>query len=309
MDETRELTLTARLTFAVPERPEEMHTQLFILPHVPWEGRSELLAGQIFAEIGKELRFGAHWDALAKVEDLSDAASRTTNAEELSSGIEFSIHNTQAVWREVTNTLLGTRYSLAQARGFHDIQNEWKTANADENDIANIHLSKLEKFDNAVFLLARVEDLFLLLLFVNLWRMGTSIVDVNFASPDWAKAISWKSVRKGLSERGRLPADVSETEHEEILSVLERYQRTDSLEAVANYRNRITHILHPSVDDVKFSASLSFPKAMPGGGTDMTVRWPNRPEFEFLALYNAAAEALSQVVTLLRRLKRIPRFA
>jgi hypothetical protein len=67
--------------------------------------------------------------------------------------------------------------------------------------------------------------------------------------------------------------------------------------------------IHPSVDDPKFSASLCFPKQIPNGGIDMSVRWPAQAEFHFLELYADAAEALTRVVTLLRELKTIQRFA
>jgi hypothetical protein len=229
------------------------------------------------------------------------------SADDLWTGKELSVHNTREVWREVTNTLLGAKYLLAQARAFRDVKAE--VPPTDENTTSNVHLNMLESFDHAVYLLAKVEDLFLLLLFVNLWTTSSSVVDVDLSSSDWDRAVCWKSVRKGLADRSRFPADVTDAEYDAILNVFNNYERTGALERIANYRNRVTHTIHPSVDDPKFSASLCFPKQIPNGGVDMSISWPARAEFQFLELYADAAETLKEVVTLLRELKKIPRFA
>jgi hypothetical protein len=309
MDIRIEGSLKTTLAFALPDGSEKAYSQSFTLPRVSAESGPELLSAQLFAEVEKELRFGAYWDALADLQDLLRSVPRKISANDLWMGKELSVHNTREVWREVTNALLGAKYLLAQARAFRDVKAQVRPADTDENTASNVHLSMLESFDHAVYLLAKVEDLFLLLLFVNLWTTSSSIVDVDLSSSDWDKAVDWKSVRKGLAERSRFPADVTDAEHDAILKVFNSYQRTGALERIANYRNRVTHTIHPSVDDPKFSASLCFPKQIPNGGVDMSIRWPAQAEFQFLELYADAAEALTRVVTLLRELKRIERFA
>jgi hypothetical protein len=308
MGTSKEGSLIATLSFILSDQTEETYSRSFTLSHTPTRSGPELLTRQLFDEVGKELRFGAHWDALASVEDLSQCALCVISPDDFETGKEFSLHNTREVWREITNTLLSVKFLLAEARAFKDVRLEMEKTGADENGIVNVHLNMIKSFDHAVYLLAKVENLFLLLLFVNLWSTSTSIVKVDVSSPDWDRAIDWKSVNEGLLDRSRLPADVNDAEHNAILRVLNRYQRTGSLKRIADYRNRVAHTLHPSVDDPKFSASLCFPKQIQAG-VDMSITWPSRAEFQFLELYKDAADAFMRVATLLHELKKIQRFA
>lgn len=101
---------------------------------------------------------------------------------------------------------------------------------------------------------------------------------------------------------------MNDAERDAILRVVDAYERTDSLKRIADYRNRVTHTLHPSVDDPKFGASLCFPKKF-RGGVDMSISWPSRAEFQFLELYEDAADAFRRITSLLHELKKVQRFA
>lgn len=309
MENSQQSSLNALLRFTLADGSEMSYSQVFALSRVPPEEGPKLLAAQLFAEVEKELRFGARWDALPQVGDLSQSAPRTLSMDEIVNGREISVHNTREMWREITNTLLGVNYLLAQAGAYKDVKSSAEAAGNGENDIAMVHISMVESFDQAVSLLARVEDLFLLLLFVNLWTTSSSIVDVDLSLPDWDRSITWKSVKKGLTDRSRMPGDVADPECAAILDVVDSYQRTGALERIAGYRNRIMHTLHPAVDDPKFSAFLCFPKQRSKGVLDMSIGIPTVAEFDFSDLYRDAVEALKQVVTVLRKLKEIPRFS
>jgi hypothetical protein len=206
-------TLAATLKFSLPDGSEQTHSQSFVLPRVPAGGGPKLLADQLFADVAKELRFGAHWDTLIDIEDLLKSVPRTIATDDLASGVEFAIHNTREVWRELTNTLLAFKFLLAQARAFKDVEIELQNTPQQESATANVHLSKIESFDHAVYLLAKVEDLFLLLLFVNLWTTTTTIVNVDFSSREWDRAICWTSVRKGLTDGSKLPPELSDSDY------------------------------------------------------------------------------------------------
>src|SRR5438067_2368372 len=100
-----EATLKAELKFMFPNSSEQTHSRSFSLPRMTTEGGPQLLAAELFVEISKDLRFGTHWDALPKLEDLltHPVGETTLTAQAVEDGITLRAHNIGEVWREVTN--------------------------------------------------------------------------------------------------------------------------------------------------------------------------------------------------------------
>ena len=113
MENSKQGSLNATLSFTLRNGTEMSYSKVFALPRVPPAEGPKLLATQLFAELAKGLSFGAHWDALPTVEDLSESVQRTLSMDDVVNGREMSIHNTREVWREITNALLGVNYLLA----------------------------------------------------------------------------------------------------------------------------------------------------------------------------------------------------
>jgi hypothetical protein len=176
------------------------------------------------------------------------------------------------------------------------------------------HLNKLDAFDRAVYLLVRIEDLFLLMLFVNL---GNSLVKVDVEKPDWQKDIIWRKVKDGLKRRGTQPDanpylnSLSDDDYAAILETIRSLKGIQEVKEITDYRDSTTHRIRPSVDYPGFTAQLSFPKVRDGGKViqmSMPALSSSRVDHQFLELYEKAIKVYAHYVDVLRKLKRIPRF-
>src|SRR5437660_6504739 len=89
--------------------------------------------------------------------------------------------NTAETWFQIQNTFLQTAHLLAKSRAYKYVEDD----EAEEDLRLPIHLIKIQFFNSAAYLISKVEDLFLLLLFVNSER--SLIPDVDVHQPNWLK--------------------------------------------------------------------------------------------------------------------------
>jgi hypothetical protein len=308
--------LNATLTFRLSNGVEKSLTAHFQVPRTPADDGPKLMAENIFAEIQKDLWLGAHFDMLENCEDLSEHPFRTYTFEQQISGEHLFLENTSEVWREITNDLLETRYLLAESRALKDV--ELSLINKGEPEVSNrvlsVHLNKMDAFDRAIYLLARIEDLLLLLLFVNL---GNSLVETDLTRSDWQKDVTWRPIKEGLKRRGKNTYDnaylnaLSDEDYNKLIEVVRKFKGINEVQEITNYRDKTTHRIHPSVDYHGFGAHLVFPRVMQQGQTVrmMVPSSSKTTEFQFLDLYSNASKVFGHYVNLLRELKSIPRFA
>lgn len=306
--------LTVKLTFRVADK-EHSYSHDIVLPHAPTEDGIAIAATETFAEIEKEIHFSDFYEQLADPGPLMNHLRRSYKPEEFK-GKEHSFHlNTQHVWQEITNTLLSAKYSLAQARAYKDVELLMIKEGADTSNpqLLNVHFDKMSAFDAAVYRLAKIEDLFLLLLFVNL---GNSLVETNLESDDWQKRITWNAVKDGLRRRhpevvsNRYLNELPDEDYATIRSVFQKYKNPQVMQITA-YRDATTHRIPPSVDYSGLTGVLLFPKFPESGGSALVGSFVRRftIDHQFLDLYEMARKAFSHLVQVLKQLKEVPRFA
>jgi hypothetical protein len=185
--------------------------------------------------------------------------------------------------------------------------------------------------------LAKVEDLFLRLLFESL---GASLVDVNLAKPNWESSINRERIRKGLrmhpsnisrlrwwprichwlkSRRSDLHnrhlEELTTAEYEELIRIFNQFPNPNFVRVFTEYRNKLTHRLNPSVDypelyieleDRRGKQSvnkLGQPFVVYSIGSTRTVA-----EYTFETLFDAAAQTVAHYIALLSDLQKISRF-
>lgn len=286
---------------------------------MPDDSGIALMTTQTFGEIQKELSFSTHYKKLADLADLLIHPPLSFGLEEQITG-EYAFRvNTHEVWREITNTLLTARYLLAQSRAYKDVELLLikEGAHIKSNEVMNVHLAKMNAFDGAIYRLAKIEDLFLLLLFVNL---GNSLVETNTDSDDWQKKITWNAVRDGLRKRepavvsNRYLNALSQEGFEKILAAFQQFKNPKEVFEITSYRDATTHRIAPNVDYEGFRASLVFPKGIVELREKRVIKQSflvpvSKVDFEFLPLYKKAAKVFGHYVQVLRELKQITRFA
>jgi hypothetical protein len=321
METERFGSLKTTLKFVIDGK-EEGFSRDFVVPLNGHNSGPETLALEIFADVQKELLFGKYWDAIENPSDLGIHKNRSYSIEDQWTGEYLFLENTRAVWFEIQNNLLEARYLLAQSRAHKAVElaiiEEQKLTpeSARENHrVLNIHLNKLDAFDRAVYLLARIEDLFLLMLFVNL---GNSLVeDVDVEKPDWQKDIVWRKVKDGLKRRGTQPDAnpylnaLSDADYAAIMETIRSLKGIQEVKEITDYRDSTTHRVRPSVDYPGFTAQLSFPKVREEGKVivmSMPALSSSLVDHQFLELYEKATKVYAHYVNVLRKLKRIPRF-
>jgi hypothetical protein len=272
-----------------------------------------LAAGEAFSEIEKDIHSSDYYDALPDPIFLEKNIPRSYAPAELNGNEHRFQSNSQQVWHEISNTLLSAKFSLAQSRAYKEVELSMIEQGADADPLAsgllNIHFSKMSAFDGAVYRLAKIKDLFLLLLFVNL---GNSMVKADLKSSGWAEKIRWEAIEKGLLKRHPAGASnpylnqIPDAEYRSILAVFEKF-KTQEVTDIVDYRNATTHRISPSVDYPGISALLNFIE----GGSIQTHNFVRRfkVDHQFLDLYQKATKVYSHYVQVLGELKAVPRFA
>ncbi len=272
----------------------------------------------LLAELRKELQWHAFHSELPAVDEFMGGVRQTFRAEDFITGAYFDRQNTHWVWFEIGNTLLEIKVLLAQAKAYKSLEPVKSIDPAGNNYLYNLHFLKMEKFNLAVFYLAKIEDLVFRLLFENL---GASLVPVDINEPGWERALTWKNIRVGLGRKARetnsAVAGLTDDEYRRLRRILARFRRPLFVRRFLEYRHRLTHRLKPSVDYAELSTHLENRVGRPlhdEEGREKGRSWgiggrPTEPEFRFNELYGLAVNALQHYIALLGKLKAIPRFS
>jgi hypothetical protein len=270
--------------------------------------------GETFSEIEKDIHFSDYYDELPDPTFLQKNIPRPYAPAEWNGDEHRFQSNSQQVWHEISNTLLSAKFSLAQSRAYKDVElsmiEQGADADANASGLLNIHFSKMSAFDGAVYRLAKIEDLFLQLLFVNL---GNSLVETDLTSADWPKKLYWDGVKKALKQRhpkavsNRYLNQLPDAEYVSILEVFRKFKTPQEVTDIVNYRNATTHRISLSVDYPGIGALLNFSE----WGSIQTHNFVRRfkVDHQFLDLYQKAIKVYSHYIQVLGELKAVPRFA
>jgi hypothetical protein len=166
----------------------------------------------------------------------------------------FDIRNSQAVWIELANPVMGIEANLVSARAYKALEPAQEPSIDDAialNDLYYIHDRKLTSLDQAVHALIKVQDIVNRLLHESL---GGDLVDTSV--PEWEKyELRRENVEKGLE--AKLTAGVlSPADYDAIKDALKIPKNTPKGEIALAYRNRLAHHVRPSVDYSMFFANL-----------------------------------------------------
>lgn len=265
-------------------------------------------------ELEKELRWEEFHSTLPQVEDIGKLSSRKFTAGDIFNGAYFNRVNSGWIWFEIGNTFLEIKTLLSHARTYKELEPPRRNDPAANNFLFNVHITKMEKFNLAMILLRKIEDLLLRLVFENL---GPSLaLDIDINAPGWEKKLTWKSVKAGIREGRKNPALSCLTDEElrEITKVMNEFGSPQYAQDVAAYRNRLTHGLMPSVDYLEFSANVENRVGQPivdAAGKHVGATWaiggrPTQADYEFPGLYNDAVKTLEHYVMMLHRLRSLP---
>lgn len=145
---------------------------------------------------------------------------------------------------------------------------------------------------------------------------GTAFITVNTSDEDWEKALTMTNAHKAL-KRLRAESRLDTAEFNAITNALEDPAKSDYQELVVRYRNCVAHRVRPSIDHWELSPVLQNREGKPifdSDGNKKRTSWavvahPNKPDFDFTALYEAMKDYLMHVYTMLTGLKAVPRLA
>lgn len=222
----------------------------------------------------------------------------------------FDIQNAQALWLELTNTILGIEFALMQSRTFKALEPACLPDFQDDialSTVYYVHTRKMDLLNQAVYGLIKVQDLVNRLLHETL---GGDLVAT--AKPDWEEiTLRRKNVMKGLQCKFEAGA-LSKTDYDAINEAFAVPVNAPRIETVKAYRNRLTHHIRPSVDYPMFFSAVES-----RAGTEIrdtsgsvvarqyAIGATPPAEYRYEDLHDAFAEYLESVVDMLNRLSRI----
>jgi hypothetical protein len=296
-----------------------------------------LLWEHLVAELFKEAAEN-YFDQLPDPTTIQLPGRQSFTSQEIVAGTYFDRRNAYWCWFAIRQTLIEARWLLAQARAYKEIEpprNSGDSATANRL-LSQIHLDKMNRFDLAVYKLAKVEDLFLPLLFEG---FGASLANVAGRNPNNEIHLTRDQIRKELKShpsqfaklsRGRrfrhwiksvfrkkkprsylqnLPLDT----YERILQVFNDWPNPHYVRNFTVYRNRLTHAFSPSVAFPEFYVELENRAGRsfePATGSQRVVHEIGRTrtvaEFDFLEIYNDAVRTMEHYIRLLADLRAIP---
>ena len=222
----------------------------------------------------------------------------------------FDVRNSQAVWIELANLVMGLEASLILARAYKALEPAQEPSIDDANalnDLYYIHDRKLSLLDQAVHALIKVQDIVNRLLHESL---GGDLVDTS--DPEWEGfELRRKNVEKGLGTK-RAAGALSQADYDAIIAALKIPRNTPKGEIARAYRNRLAHHVRPSVDYSMFFAALESrvgEEIKDAQGNVIGRRFPllSRPpaEYQFKDLDEAFSEYLDAVVAMLEKLSAL----
>jgi hypothetical protein len=222
----------------------------------------------------------------------------------------LDIQNSQAVWFELRNLIMGVEGHLALAKAYKALEPSQEPPFSDDaalNELYYIHDRKISLLNQAVHDLIKVQNLVNRLLHESL---GGDLVDAT--KPNWERAeLTHENVKKALKSKlsaGRL----SQADFDAIDAALQIPKNTARGKIALAYRNRLAHHIRPSVDYAIFFSPLQSRAAT-------EVRDPNgkliarriaisaRPpvEYRFEDLHVAFSEYLAAVVDMLDKFSKV----
>ena len=222
----------------------------------------------------------------------------------------FDIQNSQAVWFELTNLIMGVEGHLALAKAYKALEPFQEPSFDDDvalNELFYIHDRKISLLNQAVHDLIKVQDLVNRLLHESL---GGDLVDAT--KPDWEQTqLTRKNVKNGLASK--LSAGLlSQADFDEIDDALEIPKLTPKGDIALAYRNRLAHHIRPSVDYTTFYSAIQSRadaevKDAQGKriGFQIAIKASPPVEYRFEDLHAAFSEYLDAIVAMLDKLSKV----
>lgn len=222
----------------------------------------------------------------------------------------FDIRNSQSLWFELSNLVMGVEGDLILAQAFKALEPQQEPPFEDEaalNDLYYIHDRKMTLLNQSVHGLIKVQDLVNRLLHESL---GGDLVDTSKA--DWERTqLTRPNVIKGL-ETKRAAGLLSQPDFQAISEALEIPRTIPKQQIAKSYRNRLEHHVRPSVDYSMFFSVLESRAGeeikdatgkIIGRKHELMARQP--AEYSFRDLYEAFSEYLDAVTAMLQKLSEI----
>jgi hypothetical protein len=222
----------------------------------------------------------------------------------------FDIQNSQALWLELANLIMGAEGDLILAAAFKALEPAQEPSFDDDpaiNDLYYVHDRKMTLLNQSVHRLIKVQDLVNRLLHESL---GGDLVDTS--KTDWERTeLTREKVEKGLAAK-RAGGALSQSEFDAISQALGISRNTPKGEVARTYRNRLVHHIRPSVDYSMFFSALESRagdevRDAQGNviGRRHVVRARPPVQYRFQNLHAAFSEYLDAVVTMLEKLSEL----
>jgi hypothetical protein len=222
----------------------------------------------------------------------------------------FDIQNSQALWFELANLIMGAEGDLILAATLKDLEPAQEPSFNDEvaiNDLYYIHDRKMTLLNQSVHGLIKVQDLVNRLLHESL---GGDLVDTT--KTDWERTeLTREKVVKGLAAK-HAGGVLSQSDFDAISQALGIPRSTPKGEIALTYRNRLMHHIRPSVDYSMFFSALESRageelRDAQGNviGRRHVVRARAPVQYRFQDLHAAFSEYLDAVAAMLENLSQL----
>ncbi len=222
----------------------------------------------------------------------------------------FDLQNSQALWLELSNLVMGAEADLALAQAFKGLEPAQEPAQENAtalNDLYYIHDRKMTLLNQAVQALVKAQELVNRLLHES---TGGDLVDTS--KPEWEKSqLIRKNVEKGM--KAKLAAgQITQDDFHAIKAALDIPQKHPKADIAVRYRNRLMHHVRPSVDYAMFFSVLQSRAGEEMKDNQGKVIGRKHPlfakesaKFRFNDLHAAFSEYLDAVVSMLQNLSEL----
>jgi hypothetical protein len=222
----------------------------------------------------------------------------------------FDIQNSQALWFELTNLIMGVESHLALAKAYKALEPSHEPPFDDDaalNGLFYIHDREVSLLNQAVHDLIKVQNLVDRLLHESL---GGDLVDGT--KPNWERTqLIRTNVETGL--KAKLSAGLlSQADFDEIDDALEIPKLTPKGDIALAYRNRLAHHIRPSVDYTTFYSAIQSRTAAEVKdaqekriGFQIAINASPPVEYRFEDLHAAFSEYLDAIVAMLDKLSKV----
>lgn len=222
----------------------------------------------------------------------------------------FDIQNSQALWLELSNLVMGGEADLILAATYKALEPPDPPPFEDSaavNMLYYIHDKKMALLNHAVYALIKVQDLVNRLLHESL---GGDLVDAT--GPGWEEDnLRRVNVVRGLESK-RAAGEIAATDCEAISAALKIPKDIPKGAVAKAYRNRLMHHVRRSVDYAMFYAyvdSRAGEEIRDSQGAVIGKRhavWPRPPvQYRFADLHEAFTDYLAALVAMLQKLSEM----